>query len=91
MSINDNQYIINRKVTLVKHGESNASLAKKADCTPQAMSQAIRGITHSLRIHRAVCAILGVQLADFWPEHYGPIDNTVSHDSNVNENEQAVN
>lgn len=91
MSINENNLIINRKVLLVKHGESNASLARKCGCTAQAMSQAILGITHSLRIHRAVCTILGVELAEFWPEFYGPIEKSVSHDAKINEVHEAVN
>jgi lambda repressor-like predicted transcriptional regulator len=66
-------------------------LARKAGCTPQALSNALRGVSHSWRIHRAVCGILGVELAEFWPEFYGPIESPVSHDAKVNEVHEAVN
>lgn len=71
MNINESQEIINRKVILVQKGYSNARLAREIGVTPQALSQAIRGITHSLRIHRAVVTKLGVSLVEFWPELYG--------------------
>ena len=87
--INENQNIINRKVILVQNGYSAARLAREIEVTPQAISQAIRGITHSLRIHKAICHKMGVPLAKFWPELYG--DNPVSHDATVNEQTGAVN
>lgn len=88
MSINENPHIINRKVMLVQKGYSNARLAREIGVTPQALSQAIRGITHSLRIHRAVVTKLGVSLIEFWPELYGDV---VSHDSIISEEASAVN
>jgi lambda repressor-like predicted transcriptional regulator len=89
--INEKLHFINRKKILVEKEMNQAQLARKAGCTPQALSNVLRGISHSWRIHRAVCAVLGVELAEFWPEFYGPIKNAVSHDCTVNEVHENVN
>lgn len=89
--INEKINFINRKKILIEKEINQAQLAKKAGVSPQALSNVLRGLSHSWFIHRRVCEVLGVQLADFWPEYYGPIVKPVSHDSNVNEIHESVN
>lgn len=98
MTINDKKHFINRKKILVEKELNQAELARRAHVTPQALSNALRGVSHSWRIHRRVCEILGVELADFWPEFYGPIktlndgaQNPISHDCRVNDVHDNVN
>lgn len=91
MDINQKNNFINRKKILVEKELNQAQLARKAGCTPQALSNALRGVSHSWRIHRAVCGILGISLADFWPEFYGPIESPVSHDAKITEEATVVN
>lgn len=91
MSINEKAHFINRKKILVEKEMNQAELARKADVTPQALSNALRGVSHSWRIHRRVCEVLGMELAEFWPEFYGPIVKTLSHDCNINEPDTNVN
>jgi len=88
--INENKHIINRKVILIKCGYSAAKLAREIGVTPAAISQAIRGTTHSLRIHKAISDKLDVALVDFWPELYGYVPR-VSHVEKVNEINEIVN
>jgi lambda repressor-like predicted transcriptional regulator len=71
MRVTENQYIINRKVIMLKTGHSLGSLAEHVGHTKQAVSQAIQGRSTSLRIHRKIADVLNVRLVDFWPELYG--------------------
>ena len=71
MRVIENQYIINRKVIMLKTGHSLGSLAEHVGHTKQAVSQAIQGRSTSLRIHRKIAEVLNVRLVDFWPELYG--------------------
>lgn len=70
-SINENKYIINRKCVLLQKQETLRTVAEKIGHTKQAVSLSIEGRSTSLRIHRKICAVLGVSLVDFWPELYG--------------------
>ena len=81
--VNETQHIINRKVILVQKGYSAARLAREIGVSPQAISQAIRCVTHSLRIHKAIANKMEVPLVEFWPELYG--DN---YEKANNENEE---
>jgi DNA-binding Xre family transcriptional regulator len=75
-SINENKYIINRKCVLLQKQETLRTVAEKIGHTKQAVSLSIEGRSVSLRIHRKICAVLGVSLVEFWPELYGePINN----------------
>ena len=92
MTINNNQHIINRKVVMIQKGHSLNTLAEGVGHTKQAVSQAIQGRSTSLRIHRAIAAILGVRLVDFWPELYGDVEQVKNfHDATVNDQDQTVN
>ena len=71
MRINDNQYIVNRKVIMLQKGHNLGSLAEHVGHTKQAVPQAIQGRSTSLRIHRKIADFLDVRLVDFWPELYG--------------------
>lgn len=82
--INENEHIINRKVILIQKGYNAARMAREIGVTPQALSQAIRGKTHSLRIHRAICEKLDLPLAELWPELYAYVPK-VSHDCTMND------
>lgn len=66
-------------------------LARDLGVTPAAIGQSINGKVQSLRMHRIIAQKLGVELAEFWPEFYGPIKNAVSHDCTVNEVHESVN
>jgi lambda repressor-like predicted transcriptional regulator len=70
-SINENKYIINRKCVLLQKQETLRTVAEKIGHTKQAVSLSIEGRSVSLRIHRKICAVLGVSLVEFWPELYG--------------------
>jgi len=91
MTINKNQYIVNRKIIMLQKGHSLDSLAEHVGHTKQAVSQSIQGRSTSLRIHRNIADVLGVRLVDFWPELYGDVENKVSHDSTIESQEQIVN
>lgn len=73
MSVKENQYIINRKNTLYAQRYSMRRLASELGVTGQAVCYAISGTTTSLKLHRAICAKLGVSLVEFWPELYGEV------------------
>lgn len=89
--VNNNQYIVNRKIIMLQKGHSLDSLAEHVGHTKQAVSQAIQGRSTSLRIHRKIADVLDVRLVDFWPELYGDIENKVSHDSTIEAKQQVVN
>jgi len=88
--VNNNQYIVNRKIIMLQKGHGLDSLSEHVGHTKQAVSQAIQGRSTSLRIHRKIADVLDVRLVDFWPELYGDVDK-VSHDSTVESREQIVN
>lgn len=73
---------------LLQKQETLGTVAAKIGHTKQAVSLSIEGRSVSLRIHRKICAVLGVSLLEFWPELYGDV---ISHDSKVNEVVQGVN
>ncbi len=91
--VNDNQFIINRKVVMLQKGHTLNSLAKNTGHTKQAISMSIQGHSTSLRIHRKIVGILGVTLIEFWPELYGPAPdaNKSSHDATINDQAASVN
>jgi len=91
MRVIENQYIINRKVIMLKTGHSLGSLAEHVGHTKQAVSQAIQGRSTSLRIHRKIAEVLNVRLVDFWPELYGDVEQKNFHDSPIEATEQTVN
>lgn len=68
---NDNPNIIRRKVVMLQKGYNLPKLAKVVGHTKQAVSLSILGLSTSLRIHRKICAVLGVSLVEFWPDLYG--------------------
>lgn len=81
-SVNQNSYIINRKNILYEKRYSIRRLAKDLGFSAIAVSQAIRCMTCSLKMHRAIANKLGVSLASFWPELYGEIENNQNNDLN---------
>ena len=90
-SVNQNEHIINRKKVLYEQRYSVRRLAKDLNLSPIAVSQAIRGMTNSLKTHRAIATKLNVRLVDFWPELYGDVEQKNFHDSPIEATEQTVN
>lgn len=82
--VNENQHVVNRKVIFIQKGYNAAKMAREIGVTPQALSQAIRGVTHSLRLHRAICEKLDMPLAEFWPELYAYVPKAL-HDATLND------
>lgn len=83
-SVKQNIHIINRKNILYDQRYSIARLAKDIGCSAAAVSLAIRGVTVSLKMHRAITKKLGVTLASFWPELYGETENEEAPDNHQN-------
>jgi lambda repressor-like predicted transcriptional regulator len=70
--LTDKQNIINRKITLMRKGFSQRALAALVGCSPAAITFVINNKTKSRQMHERIVAVLGVSLAGFWPEIYGP-------------------
>ena len=68
--LTDKQNIINRKVILLQKGYSQRSLAEAIGCSSAAITFAISGKTKSRLMHEKIISILGVPIAEFWPEFY---------------------
>lgn len=89
------QNIINRKVILVQRETSIRKVAEAIGHSPAAVMFAINKCGQSRRMHEKIAGALGVTLAEFWPELYGPdgikCENSVSHDSTINESFTNVN
>jgi len=94
-----NENIINRKVTLLQKGFTLAKMAAQIGYSIPTISKAVNNQSKNSRdVHEKMVFVLGVSLAEFWPELYGPdvVNNngnrkTVSHDSQINESLTVVN
>lgn len=84
-SLTDNKFFINRKKILYEQRYTMSRLARDIGFTPAAVGKAILGTTQSLKLHRIIATKLDVSLQDFWPEFYGPVEKSISHDSKINE------
>lgn len=93
--VTTNENIINRKIILLKRGFSVPSLARKLGYTPQGVLKVINGkfksVNQSSAMLTAVASALEVTKEEFWPEFYGPVADTVSHDENIIDQQSAVN
>jgi len=74
MIITTKEQIINRKIILIQKGKTGPVIAKEIGCSAPTVFLAIAGKTQSILRHRQIAEALGVPMAEFWPEFYGPIN-----------------
>jgi lambda repressor-like predicted transcriptional regulator len=71
MTITNKNYLFNRKAMTLKAGYTQTTLAKYFHLTPGAITHVFNGATRNRELQEKIVALLGVSLAEFWPEQYG--------------------
>lgn len=95
--LSNNKNIINRKIILLSKGFNLTTLAHSTGYSIPSICIAVKqGKKQSRTLHDAIVSVLGVSLAEFWPELYGADivnnnSNKVSHDATVSGVASGVN
>ena len=97
-----NKNIINRKIAMMQHGITLHRLGKMTGYSIGTICKVInnndQSTKNSRNVHEKIAGVLGISLADFWPELYGPDavsqkinQDNISHDVRVSEEINPVN
>lgn len=90
--LTNSTHLINRKIIILQRGFSQRKLAEAVGCSPAAITFVMTGKTRRRAMHDKIAAVLGVPVAELWPEFYDAVnEKKVSHDSKLNEINESVN